>query len=249
MHFVAGDEKRANFALNSIKPSDGDAPPNVREIVLPGAHSDIGGGYHQLQEEKLLLHPILTIRDSYTDWPDKSWQWEQLESLRRQIADEQWIGDYSVELKSGKSPALWIDQRRDVHPPPYGRVDLSLKMHRLVHGEYSGVIRELMHRLASQSGVPLRPLEGPDKIEHPDDLEAIRDRLLDQILEGVNEPSLRPEDMRLVRQRYIHHSDHYNLLQFLAFGLVTKLEVPFRLIQPFKTAEGRERKIYWNNQD
>ncbi|WP_032621624.1 phospholipase effector Tle1 domain-containing protein, partial [Pseudomonas avellanae] len=39
LHLVARDESRRNFALNSVTP----AWP--REITLPGAHSDIGGGY------------------------------------------------------------------------------------------------------------------------------------------------------------------------------------------------------------
>ncbi|MDB5980839.1 MAG: hypothetical protein JWQ69_1854 [Pseudomonas sp.] len=49
LHLVAEDEQRRNFALNSI------APVWPKEIVLPGSHSDIGGGYPLHLREKLLL--------------------------------------------------------------------------------------------------------------------------------------------------------------------------------------------------
>ena len=246
VHLVAKDEKRANFSLNSIKFADGDAPGNFREIELPGVHSDVGGGYQDVQEERLLLHPTLTIKDRNTRWPDKSWQWEHLEGLLKRVASEEWIGAYSLQLKSGKKPALWIDEKKDVHPPPHGRVDLSLRMHRLVRGEYSDVTLELMRELALNSNVPLQVLEGKSDVELPAELERIRSTLLEQVMSGSNEPNLDMEDQRLLRQRYIHHSDHYNLLEFLAFGLVTRLEVPFDLIRPFKTADNRKRNIFWN---
>jgi len=49
VHLVARDEYRRNFALNQV------SPPH-REIVLPGAHSDLGGGYPPLDSER--LYPI-----------------------------------------------------------------------------------------------------------------------------------------------------------------------------------------------
>lgn len=43
-HFVGLHEARASFPLDSAMSEDG-YPPNGVEIVYPGAHSDIGGGY------------------------------------------------------------------------------------------------------------------------------------------------------------------------------------------------------------
>lgn len=44
VHFVAAHETRASFPLNTVR--DGSAyPSNVHEVVYPGAHSDVGGGY------------------------------------------------------------------------------------------------------------------------------------------------------------------------------------------------------------
>lgn len=44
-HLVAANEYRSSFDLVSALPSPGASVPNIEEILLPGAHSDIGGGY------------------------------------------------------------------------------------------------------------------------------------------------------------------------------------------------------------
>ncbi|MBP7566317.1 MAG: DUF2235 domain-containing protein [Burkholderiaceae bacterium] len=44
LHFVAMHEVRACFPSDSVR-VDHDYPPNCREVVYPGAHSDVGGGY------------------------------------------------------------------------------------------------------------------------------------------------------------------------------------------------------------
>lgn len=44
VHFVAGHEVRACFPLDSARVDD-DYPGNVKEVMYPGAHSDVGGGY------------------------------------------------------------------------------------------------------------------------------------------------------------------------------------------------------------
>lgn len=44
LHIVAAHEVRATFPLDSVR-VEGQYPPNVKEYVYPGAHSDVGGGY------------------------------------------------------------------------------------------------------------------------------------------------------------------------------------------------------------
>ena len=44
-HFVAAHEQRLCFPLDSIRYADGLYPPYAREVVYPGVHSDVGGGY------------------------------------------------------------------------------------------------------------------------------------------------------------------------------------------------------------
>lgn len=44
VHFVAGHEVRAAFPLDSVRIGN-DYPGNAKEVMYPGAHSDLGGGY------------------------------------------------------------------------------------------------------------------------------------------------------------------------------------------------------------
>lgn len=53
VHLVAADEYRKNFALTRVEPSD----KKVVELILPGAHSDIGGGYRITEKEKIVMVP------------------------------------------------------------------------------------------------------------------------------------------------------------------------------------------------
>lgn len=44
-HFIAAHEQRLCFPLDSVRRPDGSYPANTQEVVYPGMHSDIGGGY------------------------------------------------------------------------------------------------------------------------------------------------------------------------------------------------------------
>ncbi|MFH8135216.1 DUF2235 domain-containing protein [Pantoea osteomyelitidis] len=45
VHLVSGHEQRLCFPLDSVRRSNGKYPPYATEMVYPGMHSDIGGGY------------------------------------------------------------------------------------------------------------------------------------------------------------------------------------------------------------
>ncbi|HBR4216197.1 TPA: DUF2235 domain-containing protein, partial [Klebsiella pneumoniae] len=45
VHLVSGHEQRLCFPLDSVRRANGKYPPCAREVVYPGMHSDIGGGY------------------------------------------------------------------------------------------------------------------------------------------------------------------------------------------------------------
>ncbi|VVP54912.1 T6SS phospholipase effector Tle1-like catalytic domain-containing protein [Pseudomonas fluorescens] len=51
-HFVAAFEQRSCFPLDSIRNEDGHYPGNTQEVVYPGVHSDVGGGYPQNDQGK-----------------------------------------------------------------------------------------------------------------------------------------------------------------------------------------------------
>ncbi len=70
LHLVANDEHRENFPLQALLDGQDPAHPvdmqsgRMREIVLPGAHSDIGGAYERTPEQSNELERI-TLRMMY----------------------------------------------------------------------------------------------------------------------------------------------------------------------------------------
>jgi len=44
VHFIAAHEVRGSFSLDSVR-IRGSYPPNAKEVMYPGSHSDVGGGY------------------------------------------------------------------------------------------------------------------------------------------------------------------------------------------------------------
>lgn len=247
VHFVARHEKRANFALNSLRSANGGLNSSFKEITLPGAHSDIGGGYHNLQTESVLLHSSLDIRGSDAGWPQQTMEWDNLQTLKQHVELENWIGEHSLPLPDGGPPTLAIEESRSEHPSPDGRVTLSLRMIRQIKGEYSRVALRLMHSLAQDAGLPLASIdEAANELHLPPELKPVYENLLEQVNSGSDAPFLDTEQSDLVRQRYMHHSDHYNLLEGLTFDQIIKFEFPFNGLAPFRPASSRERTIHFN---
>lgn len=69
-HFVASHEQRQSFAVDSIRTPEGNYLPNTIEVIYPGMHSDIGGGYPPGDQGKALagheeLISQITLHDMY----------------------------------------------------------------------------------------------------------------------------------------------------------------------------------------
>lgn len=69
VHLVAADEYREHFPVTSIKEKGKKLRSNYIEIVLPGAHSDIGGGYNQDAVEYLYYFDTNTHVKEREKWP------------------------------------------------------------------------------------------------------------------------------------------------------------------------------------
>uniref|UniRef100_UPI002A83F30B T6SS phospholipase effector Tle1-like catalytic domain-containing protein n=1 Tax=Enterobacter TaxID=547 RepID=UPI002A83F30B len=72
VHLVSSHEQRLCFPLDSIRRPDGHYPANSQEVVYPGMHSDLGGGYPpgdqgkaNAEDDGLLLSQI-ALHDMYS---------------------------------------------------------------------------------------------------------------------------------------------------------------------------------------
>ncbi|POD90736.1 hypothetical protein BV924_22110 [Pectobacterium odoriferum] len=71
VHLVSGHEQRLCFPLDSVRRGNGKYPPYVTEVVYPGMHSDLGGGYPPGDqgkangEDDALLLSQIALHDMY----------------------------------------------------------------------------------------------------------------------------------------------------------------------------------------
>lgn len=254
VHLTANHEHRKLFALNSLKNPDGSIPTNFREIALPGAHSDIGGGYPDSQIEDVIISPLYPIPRNRHRWPEQTVQWDNLQSMKQEIEAEGWIGDYSLALYEdsiadniqNNIPSLEIMPRYRPHPSPDGHMEIALRMVRRVKAGYSRVTLSMMRELASNAQVPLDLIDSTDQdLRIPDELSSVYESLDSQISGGNDHPTLSNHHMDLVLQRYIHYSAHYNSFETLVAGQPAEIQL-FRNMRPSAPTTSRERIVHLN---
>ncbi|MFA1028298.1 hypothetical protein ALP10_04075 [Pseudomonas syringae pv. helianthi] len=205
LHLVARDESRRNFALNSV------LPVWPREIVLPGAHSDIGGGYPpQMEENVLLTRPqsSLVNRDSPCD---TAASWKEAEAQLLEMNRSHWIDplDNRAFLRVQACESKCYPCRKTFTGLNGMRtIVAAVGMHRQVFGHLSRVSLQVMHALACDEGVPFEPLPNSPEFQLPPELENIAARLIDYARGGPY--LLDSQDEQLLRWRYIHQSAHWN---------------------------------------
>ena len=202
VQFAARDERRHNFSLNSLRGESGDLPEHFSEWVLPGVHSDIGGGYPDRFRERVEVRPPLVVKGKDRRNPEASFEFSRMLQERALIKHEGWIGPLNPLA------TLEIEQER---PPGLrgGDITLRLWLDREVLSEYSRIPLYLMHKLAVDAGVPFDPIptESPQLVLPPE-LMTIARNLAAHVWHG-SPLLMTPESNALLKQRYIHHSDHY----------------------------------------
>lgn len=127
VHFVAADEYRKNFSLTTI-----DSASNGMQVVLPGAHSDVGGGYNEHEKEKIILE------GSWTDSKREYRGYMSLEELKRESwLPPTWNKSYPTFMPDG-SVRDYKDTMRHVFNdyariPLYAMWFLSIKKSKLLY--------------------------------------------------------------------------------------------------------------------
>lgn len=203
VHLTARDEWRYNFSLNSLRGPDGSLPGHFNEWVLPGAHSDIGGGYPDNFHENIQVALPRKFRGYH---PRDSYEYTKILMDRKRITSEGWLGPHNPD------GTLTIEEARR-RQLKEGEVELQFRLwlDRRVQAEYSRVALRQMYRLAKDAGVPFKKLNPAlEEYALPDELQPIATRITHHINEG--QPlQLSIQEEAVLRQRYIHHSAHYQI--------------------------------------
>ncbi|WP_137982934.1 T6SS phospholipase effector Tle1-like catalytic domain-containing protein [Pseudomonas viridiflava] len=202
LHLVARDESRRNFALNSVR------PVWPREIVLPGAHSDIGGGYPPQMEESILLTRPRSSVVSRGSPCEEAPSWKEAQAELNRMNRDHWIDplDSQAWLGVQACESKCYPCRKSLNG--MSTVVAAVGMGRQVFGHLSRVSLLVMHTLACDEGVPFNPVPLTPEFQLPPELENISSRLIDYARGGPY--LLDSHEEALLRWRYIHQSAHWN---------------------------------------
>ncbi|MCE7765952.1 DUF2235 domain-containing protein [Pseudomonas putida] len=202
---VAGDEQRYNFPLVS----------SGHDIVLPGVHSNIGGGYPDFTQEHVLLCKP---------------QSQRVPSAMR--ADQTCVHAKVSDLLGAAFGGLGARVITWEEPIAGGRPDEAQKQvyaavyrEREVAGQLSRVYLSVMHTLAVRAGVPFGPLGGQAEHQVPDELVGISRKLHDFALGVSDDMGLTEQEQCLLRDRYVHTSANWNALKGLRNSVLDVLFV------------------------
>ncbi|MEF3022716.1 DUF2235 domain-containing protein [Vibrio mimicus] len=148
-------ECRDNFSMNHLNSTDEE---HFHEFVLPGAHSDIGGGYHSrlsfdnqdyllpVLEKKLVKRVSRTFSDRWDEEKTKQYVLNKLEKYKVRDRLTGWKEeDYVIEP---------LDVRQEGKNDG-GRVTGKLYIKRQVEGDLSRLYLRLMYGLAEFHSVPM----------------------------------------------------------------------------------------------
>lgn len=205
VHLVARDEYRENFALNSLGDID---------LFLPGAHSDLGGGYLPRAKEKLLLSNPITSTISR----DK----DATRSAAYVAAEKEAVAWYAKGVIEEDVPgsqlrvAFWeravtqSTHKGRTSPDPQKRVYAAASIERPVHGELSLVYLRIMRELAVRANVPFKVIPDTPNLKLPEELVPIHRKLQSYALGESPVEGLTIKERALLRSRYIHLSAHWN---------------------------------------
>ncbi|TDV41518.1 type VI secretion system secreted protein VgrG [Pseudomonas graminis] len=197
IHLQALDEYRADFSLNNVHHTH-------LQIGLPGAHSDVGGGYLPRAREKLWMMQPCKASVPTGQRVESHTAWARAEADAKTLRESGVARDGYVAVKAW----LAATNPRGKAEPVVQDYWITVLLERPVHGELSQIALRVMRELAVRHGVPFKGLEERPELAMPDELMPIAKRILQQVMTD-RLVRLEPAQEALLRARYIHMSAHW----------------------------------------
>ncbi|MBD8123129.1 type VI secretion system tip protein VgrG [Pseudomonas lutea] len=191
------DEYRADYSLKAVHSTH-------LQIGLPGAHSDIGGGYLPRAREKLWMIRPRKASVGEHQRIESHPMWLSADGQAKVLRELGAAREGTVVVKAWPAPTS-----------PRGRAEsvtqdywITVTLERQVRGELALIALRVMRELGMRHGVPFKGLEERPELELPDELKPINERILQQVFaDGV--VGLEPAHKALLSARYIHMSAHW----------------------------------------
>jgi hypothetical protein len=200
VQLVARDEHRLNFALIRTE----------NDIVLPGSHSDIGGGYRPHMRERLLVAKPASSQERKTTPNDQSLAFSQsiqsVGPLVRRLIDQ----GLEVDIHCRSEDE---ERTRENQIPLYKQVHVLTTLDREVDGDLSKIYLRVMRELGLRYSVPFKDIPQIASLALPSELEAIAEKLKAYAFGHVAALSLSTDEEALLLRRYIHLSASWNAVK------------------------------------
>ncbi|WP_318378634.1 type VI secretion system tube protein TssD [Enterobacter sp.] len=215
-HITALNECRFNFALNSVRPA-------WPELALPGAHSDIGGGYLPVMRESVFL-----TRPQGETVPDGQPE-TQTEVCQRALAQKTVLAalpavapllrTHPVNVSTWSQHTVPADRNGQMQKRSFAALTLQK---RIVRNGWANVVLRVMIAAAQEAGVKfkIRDLDAPD-FELPPELVPFYQKALAQgkaVRAGRIYAPFLPAEMDTIARDYIHCSANWNAVEIKESG-------------------------------
>ncbi|WP_406721210.1 DUF2235 domain-containing protein [Thioclava litoralis] len=222
VHITALDECRENFPLT-------EAPNSAETIRMPGAHSDIGGGYADFFTERVEITRPQSDFDNFKRRPSETsrvynfndFTPDDLALFNRLVA-EGWINETDHDAVTREYTPVGSNP----YDPYWNRRFMSrkwLKDPRLAH-----VALHVMFQKAVDAGVPFTTLIKGANYDLPEGEEVLKE-LTEQLIAGR---VFTPGESVRYRRNYVHHSSSW---------------APMGPFYPMQPHEGAGRRTVYNN--
>ncbi|WP_318358411.1 type VI secretion system tube protein TssD [Enterobacter sp.] len=214
-HITALNECRFNFALNSVRLA-------WPELALPGAHSDIGGGYLPVMRESVFL-----TRPQGETVPDGQPE-TQTEVCQRALAQKTVLAalpavapllrTHPVNVSTWSQHTVPSDRNGQMQKRSFAALTLQK---RIVRNGWANVVLRVMIAAAQEAGVVFTEVEKNDDVKLPAELMSFYQKALAQgkaVRAGRIYAPFLPAEMDTIARDYIHCSANWNAVEIKESG-------------------------------
>lgn len=241
-HITAQHECRFNFALNSVKPA-------WPELALPGAHSDIGGGYNPDEHEAYFLTrpEFETVPLSTPDTETRIYRQTcaQLKAMDGYPAIAPLLNAVEVNVDT------WHDDRMpaDRYGTLQKRSGAALVIDRPTRNDWSKVVLRVMLDAAQDAGVVFNPiLPKDDNLSLQPELNSLCEKAIVMgraIRSGLSAPGFTTPEILMLAEKYIHCSANWNSVVRNGEGIISGAVKPAKLVTFTNRPDERwQRTVY-----
>ncbi|CAI2000918.1 Uncharacterized conserved protein [Serratia quinivorans] len=241
-HITAQHECRFNFALNSVK----SAWP---ELALPGAHSDIGGGYNPDEHEAYFLTrpEFETVPFSTPDTETRIYRQTcaQLTAMDGYPAIAPLLNAVEVNVDT------WHDDRMpaDRYGMLQKRSGAALVIARPTLNDWSKVVLRVMLDAAQDAGVVFDPIRDTiAELKLRSELNRLCDKAIvvgRAIRRGKSAPGFTTQEILMLAEKYIHCSANWNSVERDGQGIISGAVKPAKLLTFINRPDERwQRTVY-----